>query len=243
MGSGNLYLADSGLTQYEQFERTFGIYTFHGSGNTVIDQTNTGNATLIPASSNPYSGTDMTDFTLAGATSNGCSGNLPAGSVCGVAATFTYPSKTVTDNVTFTSNASNGTPLGFVLTGQAPIVQTATTTMLTANPTTLRATNPVTLTAIVSPTPTNLPLGTVTFSIGGTAVGSAKVSASGMATVTTSTLPIGSDSIAATYSGKSLLHDFGEQLRDGRGTASDRQHLHTDRWRLPTRIRRSSFHN
>jgi len=78
---------------------------------------------------------------------------------------------------------------------------TATTTVLSASPNPATSGQQVTLTATVSPTPTGSPTGTVSFYNGSTLLGTATVNASGVATMTTSSLPVGNNSISATYSG------------------------------------------
>ena len=57
------------------------------------------------------------------------------------------------------------------------------------------------LTATVTPTPTGAPLGSVSFYNGSTLLGTGTVNASGVATLTTSSLPAGTDSLTAAYSG------------------------------------------
>jgi hypothetical protein len=60
----------------------------------------------------------------------------------------------------------------------------------------------VTLTATVTPASgTAVPTGTVNFIFGGTSLGSATLNSAGVATFTTTSLPVGNDSITAQYSG------------------------------------------
>ena len=79
--------------------------------------------------------------------------------------------------------------------------QTVTATSLAASPNPSIAGQPVTLTATVTPTPTGTPAGTVSFFSGSTLLGTANVNSSGVATFTTSSLPAGTNSITAVYSG------------------------------------------
>jgi autotransporter-associated beta strand protein len=83
--------------------------------------------------------------------------------------------------------------------------QASTTTTLTATPTTASAGQPVTLAATVAAISpgAGTPTGTITFMSGSTALGTASVGANGYATLTTVTLPAGSNSIIAQYSGDS----------------------------------------
>ncbi len=60
---------------------------------------------------------------------------------------------------------------------------------------------PVTFTATVSASATGTPSGTITFMNSGTTLGAATLDTSAQATFTTSSLPIGTDSITAVYSG------------------------------------------
>ena len=93
----------------------------------------------------------------------------------------------------------------------SPLVETvqgiATTTVLTSgkNPATAGALVPLSATvAIATGAVANGPItGTVTFSYGAATLGTAPVNGSGVATINTISLPVGSDSIIATYSGDS----------------------------------------
>jgi sugar lactone lactonase YvrE len=82
---------------------------------------------------------------------------------------------------------------------------TGTTTTLVAAPSPASAGESVTLTATVSPTPTGSSLGTVSFYDGATLLGSGTLNSSGVATFSTTSLPAGSDTLTAAYSGNSLF--------------------------------------
>ena len=80
----------------------------------------------------------------------------------------------------------------------------ASTTTLQAFPTTANMGQSVTLTATVtSQSGTNTPTGTVTFYNGSTSLGTAALGSTGTATLSATTLPVGSDSITASYGGDS----------------------------------------
>jgi hypothetical protein len=80
----------------------------------------------------------------------------------------------------------------------------ASTTTLQASPTSANTGQSVTLTATVtSQSGTNTPTGTVTFYTGSTSLGTATLGSTGTATFSTTTLPVGSDSITASYGGDS----------------------------------------
>jgi hypothetical protein len=96
--------------------------------------------------------------------------------------------------------------------GSTSSVLTETITTLTGSTTTLvGAPNPapvgasVTLTATVSPMPTGSSLGTVSFYNGATLLGSGTLNSSGVAIFSTTSLPAGSDSLTAVYSGNLLF--------------------------------------
>ena len=93
-------------------------------------------------------------------------------------------------------DASESAP---VLLTTIPQVTTATT--LTAAPNPAFAGQSVTLTATVVPAPTQTPAGTVSFFNGATLLGTGTVDSSGIATFTTSSLPTGTLSLTAVYSG------------------------------------------
>ena len=76
-----------------------------------------------------------------------------------------------------------------------------TTTSLTSSSTTPTFGTSVTLTATVTPTPTGSSLGSVSFYNGATLLGTGTVNASGVATLSTSSLPLGANSLTAVYSG------------------------------------------
>jgi hypothetical protein len=82
---------------------------------------------------------------------------------------------------------------------------TGTTTTLVAAPSPASAGESVTLTATVSPTPTGSPLGTVSFYNGATLLGSGVLNSSGVATFSTTSLPAGSDTLTAVYSGNTAF--------------------------------------
>jgi Bacterial Ig-like domain (group 3) len=80
----------------------------------------------------------------------------------------------------------------------------ASTTTLQASPTSANTGQSVTLTATVtSQSGTNTPTGSVTFYNGSTSLGTATLGSTGTATFSTTTLPVGSESITASYGGDS----------------------------------------
>ena len=85
----------------------------------------------------------------------------------------------------------------------SPAAKGATTTTLTSSPNPSVVGRPVVLTATVSSntSASPVPTGTVTFTNGAVTLGTATLDPSGKGTISTSTLPVGADSITAVYSG------------------------------------------
>jgi hypothetical protein len=84
-------------------------------------------------------------------------------------------------------------------------VMTTTSTNLSASTLTSTSGQPVTLSATVTPAATGTMRGTVSFYSGSTLLGSSPLSAAGTTTLSTSTLPLGTDTITAVYSGNSAF--------------------------------------
>jgi hypothetical protein len=105
--------------------------------------------------------------------------------------------------ITATFNPTNGSGYGSS-TATIPqlVTNSDTTTTLTASPNPANQGNLVTLTATVAPVlpGAGTPTGTVAFFNGGTSLGTGTVSG-GVATISTSTLPVGTLSLTAVYSG------------------------------------------
>ena len=79
--------------------------------------------------------------------------------------------------------------------------RTRTTTVLTSSLNPLNYGQAVTLTAQVTATGSTVPTGNVTFKNGTTSLGTVSLDANGIATLTKTSLPVGSDSLTASYSG------------------------------------------
>ena len=119
-----------------------------------------------------------------------------------LAATTHTNAGTTTDAWAFTDTTGNYNNDGGSVTNV--IAKAATKTALAA-PSVQALGQPVTLTATVTTlTPVaGSPVGTVTFTWGTTVLGSAQLNASGVAVLTTTVLPLGPQSIVATYGGSS----------------------------------------
>lgn len=143
--------------------------------------TNTGGDDVFPA---PAS-TPSTTTTFAGAFS-------------GIGANGTWNLYVVDDATGDIGSIAGGWSLTLTTTATAA----PTTTTLSGSPNPSRTGDPVTFTATVTSAGSPVTAGTVAFSIGGTPVGSSiPVNASGQAMLTTSTLPEGTHSLSAVYSG------------------------------------------
>lgn len=81
------------------------------------------------------------------------------------------------------------------------ITKAPTTTTVAVAPNPAVAGQPVTFTAMVAPMPTGTPAGTISFYNGTTFLGTGTVNSSGTATFTTFSLPTGTETISAVYSG------------------------------------------
>jgi hypothetical protein len=138
-----------------------------------------------------YSGTmALGTVTLSNGTGSTTVSTLPVGTA---SITASYTGSSGSSNLA----ASTSTAVPVTIT----TLNTATT--LTATPTQASLGTTITLTISVQPaTGTTIPTGTVTFYNGSTSLGMATL-ANGVATITTSTLPVGSDSLTASYSGSS----------------------------------------
>jgi hypothetical protein len=104
----------------------------------------------------------------------------------------------------YSGNTAFASSTSIVLT-ETITTLTGTTTTLVAAPSPASAGESVTLTATVSPAPTGSSLGTVSFYNGATLLGSGTLNSSEVATFSTTSLPAGSDSLTAVYSGNLLF--------------------------------------
>src|SRR5262249_23597148 len=109
--------------------------------------------------------------------------------------------------ITATYNNSDGNFTSPKATSLVQVVKNGTSTALTSAPNPQQAGGSVTLTATVTKsTGTGTPTGTVTFFSGTpsgshTSLGNGTLNSSGVATLSTSTLPVGADSLYAVYNG------------------------------------------
>lgn len=137
----------------------------------------------------PASATGTVTFTN-GATVLGTS-NVSSGTA--TVSTSTLPVGADTITATYSGDSTYSTATATIV--QTVDKATPTVTVTTSGPSTYG--QPVTITTTLPPGTT----GTVTVTSGGTTIGTGTVSSGGTVTVTTSTLPVGSNPITATYSG------------------------------------------
>jgi len=156
-------------------------------------------------------GTASATFAASGGSSCTVIGsNLFAGCVIPAGGVVTSPTVTA-------GTGAIGTLTANVITAGAPnttsftlsVTLNTTSTAVTAIPNPVTAGQSVALTATVTTTATGVgtPAGTVTFTSGGNTLGSGLVllNGSGVATVSTTALPVGADTITATYSGNATF--------------------------------------
>jgi YVTN family beta-propeller protein len=108
-----------------------------------------------------------------------------------------------TDGQDATSTGPTQDLVGTISSQVFTVIQSPSTTSLSADSTSVVAGNPVVFTASVTSTASGTPTGTVTFFDGPTVLGTGTLDSSGAATFTTSTLAVGSHSITAIYEGDS----------------------------------------
>ncbi len=133
-----------------------------------------------------------------GATSLGTA-SLSAGAVALSTSSLPAGSNSITAVYTGNSTFNASTSSAITVNVNSTVISTSTT--LATSVATITQNSPVTLTANVKPASgSSKPSGTITFYNGPTSLGSATL-ASGAATITISTLPVGTNSITAAYSG------------------------------------------
>ena len=190
--SGNAFIADSGLAGYVELQRTAGYFKAASNPeSTTINLSSNGNTSLTGLT---YTQTDTTDFTLAPATTNGCSGALAFGATCALTASIAPTvAGVVTDSINFSSNAANA-PISLTLIGTTvslvPIVS------LSISSGSLVYGNPEKLVANVSGTKSIS--GTVTFLSGMTVLATAPTDTNGNAAYSYQPA-VGSYSVTATF--------------------------------------------
>jgi hypothetical protein len=164
-----------------------------------------GNATLT-ANITPASATGTVKF-FDGATQVGTTQNVVAGSASVVAtapALGTHPYTAVFTSGTGTLAGSTSPVSNFVV--QAPAI--GTTTALSANPSTQTQFAPVVLTANISAADSTTPAGSLAFFNGATNLGAGVPDATpGEYKLTTSALPVGTDTITATFAPTSAAYN------------------------------------
>ena len=170
-----------------------------GKPDVVVANCSTSVKTCVGANGNVAVLLGKGDGTFPTAVSLGSGGTTPFGVAVG---DLNGDSKTdiVVANCAGNQCGSGAGELGVLLN----TTLTATTTVLTSSVNPSKPGQAVTFTATVTAQPgfdKGPPTGTVSFLDGATKIGNSPLNGSGVATLTTSTLPLGTNSITATYSG------------------------------------------
>lgn len=210
--AGNLYVVDTGNSRAIEDNRNSALLAF-GRGNlnaSSPEQTATvsdlGNVSLTFAGSPVYAITgDTSDFVLDTSAATACpaAGTVSPGAGCTLAAAFDpIAQNALSVTLTFASNAVNQGTAGLEMTGTG--VQLAATQLSLTQTTpagSLTYGQQATFTAAVAPaTGSGTPTGTIVFSVDGTLQPAITLTATDQA-VLTLTLPVGTHTIGASYSG------------------------------------------
>ncbi|WP_188760090.1 Ig-like domain repeat protein [Edaphobacter acidisoli] len=178
----------------------------NGSTATLTQTVNKNTPTVTVATSGPS--TYGTPVSITATVTSGATGtvtftsgsqNLGSGTISGGTVTIStsvLPAGTDTITASYGGDANNNAATGTTTQVVSKVTTTSLTLTSSANPSTFGQS--VTFAATVSAGAT----GTVTFTSGSTVIGTATIS-SNRASVTTSTLPVGSDAISASYGGDS----------------------------------------
>ncbi len=217
-GSGTLNVSTLPVTTSTISAQYLGDSNFSPStstGVTIAVAQATTTTTLTPSTTAPVFGQSVALTATVQAVSPGA--GTPTGSVVFMNGTQTLGSATLTSgsgSITTSALALGANSITEVYSGDTnfkgqtstatvlTVGQASTTTTISSTPTSPVFGQPVTISAtvvVVSPG-TGTPTGTVTFMSGSTSLGTGTLT-SGVASVTTSSLPVGSDTISAVYSG------------------------------------------
>ena len=195
----------------------------------------TASTTVVTASADPVAVNQPVTFTATVSPTTGS--GTPTGVVFFMNGTTTLGTGTLTtvngvQTATFTTSSLSVGPYTVTAkyygdityaassgTVEGTVEQTGTTTALVASPTSTVFGQSVTLTATVTENEASsgtLAGGTVTFISGGVTLGTGTLDDTGKASLSTAALPVGSDSITATYAGSS---DFGGSTSTGQSVS------------------------
>ncbi|HEY0308885.1 MAG TPA: Ig-like domain repeat protein [Acidobacteriaceae bacterium] len=206
--NGTLYIADTGGSRVVGYQRASGLIPFGAI--TVGSSSTPGNITLTSTGNQALQWTaatqsDPTDFAISAAATNGCAtGTLYApGSTCGMQVTFS-PSiaGALSTRWSQSGNAVNAFTLGFTASGTGvAVTTTSASAAISVDP--VSSTYGQAVNAIISVTAgsgSSVPTGTVTPVLDG--VGCSPVTLlNGAAMLSLGTLPAGTHTLTASYSG------------------------------------------
>ena len=208
--NGDLFIADVGDSVVRE---VMPISVLEFGGLPVADTSslttylfNTGNAPLHLASASPFviSGSNPSDFAASSGIDHGCSANMTVapGSFCTISVAFKPAAAGSREaELQVSTDATNSGSVAAVLSGKGTILSSTSTAVGTSSTNLAQGAN-VTLTATVTPASgSGSPTGSVSFYDGTSLLASTLVASSGTASYSTSTLPLGSNSITADYEG------------------------------------------
>ena len=213
--NGSLYIADSSQGGIVAANRALPTTDFpntnlNTSNSASLNITNTGNAALVFNGSQLTTATGNTAvFSVAGASSNGCSLATPvaSGSACGLTATFTPVAKgNFAETLSLTTNAANVATSGALLTGTGVFLVSTSTAIAVTSPTTATINYSEAVTVSITITAASnagaAPTGTVKITVDGK-LQTQTLPASGIVTVTLNPA-VGIHAISASYGGDTL---------------------------------------
>jgi sugar lactone lactonase YvrE len=213
--NGSLYVADSSQSGVIAANRALPTTDFpntnlNTSNSATLNVTNTGNAALTFTGPQLTTATgNTTVFSVAAASSNGCSTTVPVapGSACGLNATFTPAAKgNFSENVSLVTNAANVATSGAVLTGTGVFLVSTSTAIAVTSPTTPTINYSEAVTVSITVTPASnagaAPTGTVKLTVDGK-LQTQTLPANGVVTVTLNPA-VGTHAVSASYGGDTL---------------------------------------
>jgi ribosomal protein S11 len=161
-----------------------------------------GTSITFTATLSPTTAPGMITFYDGSSIITGCSALIPTAGTASCAAVLPVGSDSITAYYTSSSTGyANNSSSAITVTVTSNAVQS--TTVLTSSATSANLGTSVTLTATVTGSTSPLPTGAVSFFFNGNLLGSSTLNGSAVATLAVTNLPVGSNSITASYGGDS----------------------------------------